>query len=119
MQTCAVGGCKRRVRAMGYCYMHYQRWFKNGDAGPADSWRETLARCSIDGCTQNALSKGWCSVHYGRWRTHGDPTKTIVTRRPESLSREDFFWSRVDKGEDNQCWEWLAHRDYKGYGRGT
>jgi hypothetical protein len=29
------------------------------------------------------------------------------------------FWSKVKRGEPNECWPWLAHRDRHGYGRFT
>lgn len=32
---CKVRGCKRPHRGHGYCNMHYQRWMKTGEVGPA------------------------------------------------------------------------------------
>ena len=29
---------------------------------------------------------------------------------------EDRFWEKVDKKSDDECWEWQASRNYKGYG---
>jgi len=35
------------------------------------------------------------------------------------LSEKDIerFWSKVDKKADEECWEWLAYKNTKGYGR--
>lgn len=29
----------------------------------------------------------------------------------------DRFWDKVQKGDEESCWEWLAHTDRAGYGR--
>ena len=29
------------------------------------------------------------------------------------------FWSKVDVGEDHECWEWQAYKDKDGYGHFT
>lgn len=31
-------------------------------------------------------------------------------------SEQERFWEKVDKKSDDECWEWLAHKDVKGYG---
>ena len=31
-------------------------------------------------------------------------------------TRANRFWSRVYKGSESGCWDWLAHRTAKGYG---
>lgn len=33
------------------------------------------------------------------------------------LTREDRFWSHVQRGAADQCWPWLAYLDGNGYGR--
>jgi hypothetical protein len=30
------------------------------------------------------------------------------------MTSEELFWAKVSKGTD--CWEWVGHRHYKGYG---
>jgi hypothetical protein len=33
------------------------------------------------------------------------------------LSTEDFFWQKVDKGKENECWNWMGSVHYMwGYG---
>jgi hypothetical protein len=34
---CQVDGCVKLAHARGWCQMHYKRWEKNGDPGPAAS----------------------------------------------------------------------------------
>ena len=29
---------------------------------------------------------------------------------------EECFWAKVKKADPNDCWEWLGHKDHKGYG---
>lgn len=31
-------------------------------------------------------------------------------------SREERFWRFVDKRGDDECWNWIAHKDVRGYG---
>ena len=31
-------------------------------------------------------------------------------------SKEDYFWEKVEKRGDDECWKWLAYTDSKGYG---
>jgi hypothetical protein len=62
--------------------------------------------CTIPDCGKPHHARGWCKIHYERWRKHGRVTLP---------SKEERFWSRVDKSGD--CWLWTASRDYKGYGQ--
>jgi hypothetical protein len=34
-----------------------------------------------------------------------------------SMENQEWFWSRVDRKENNECWEWTGNRTAKGYGR--
>lgn len=34
-KRCSVEGCENTLKARGWCPMHYQRWWKYGDVGPA------------------------------------------------------------------------------------
>ncbi len=75
--------------------------------------------CSIPGCTSPVAkrsARGWCMKHLRRYQRHGDPQKTLQPSR--DLSREDRFWSKVDKnGGFNTCWEWTKARHEFGYGK--
>jgi hypothetical protein len=44
LKTCSVEGCRRDMRARGYCNMHLKRWYRHGDplvirqyGGPQDT----------------------------------------------------------------------------------
>lgn len=78
-RTCSVGDCGRAVLARSYCSLHYGRWRKTGDPGPAEMLkpygkRTPGASCSVVGCPRDVLvaSRGMCQAHYKRWQRHGD-----------------------------------------------
>lgn len=68
--------------------------------------------CSVGGCTKTAHARGWCGMHYQRWRIHGD--LTAGRRKPDIRT---YVAKRVRVNTATGCWEWLAHVDYRGYGR--
>lgn len=56
-EPCSVPGCTRPYRCKGYCHLHYQRWRKTGDPGPAEllvlPWPDNLLKRLLpqpDGC---------------------------------------------------------------------
>lgn len=81
----------------------------------------TMTRpCSIDGCGRPHMSRGWCSAHYQRWYKRGDPLDpgAKVYEKPRRRSDPaERFWSKVDKGADDECWLWTASTDGHGYGQ--
>lgn len=44
MKTCSVDGCRRLIRARGWCIGHYNRWLKYGTPGAALLERRTGPR---------------------------------------------------------------------------
>jgi len=36
---------------------------------------------------------------------------------PKPRPLAERFWAKVDKKGSDECWEWTAHRDKKGYGK--
>ena len=68
--------------------------------------------CVIEVCDGKVFGHGWCQRHYTRWRRHGDP----LGGQPIYNSTEERFWAKVDKRDDEACWEWLAWRFQGGYG---
>ena len=70
---CAVSGCDKAARRRGWCAMHYARWSRTGDPGPAGPLPSRTPRCRIDGCERDHYAKGLCQLHYQRVRRNGDP----------------------------------------------
>lgn len=40
MLTCTISGCTRDRLARGWCELHYRRWRRHGDPGPAGTLRD-------------------------------------------------------------------------------
>lgn len=93
--TCKVPGCgKPRYYSNGFCPMHYQRWRKTGDPGPAETTRR--ATCSFRGCDRKHQSNGLCGSHASQLRRTGKlkPLRSHYPRsgvcRVEGCGRERF-----------------------------
>lgn len=72
--------------------------------------------CSVDGCTRPHVARGWCDPHYRRWRRYGDPHHSEIV--DTSMSTVERFWAKVQRGEPDECWEWIssARNGPDGYG---
>lgn len=80
--TCTVPGCGRAKRRKLYCEMHYSRWIKTGDTGPAGALVQSRdGECSAPGCASPIRSVGLCEVHYDRKR------RTGTTDLPEKVDK--------------------------------
>lgn len=117
MKLCSVEGCSKPVKARGWCAMHYDRWWKTGEVGPAEPQNVHVTqhgtvneymnyRCRCDECRaamsdyqRKAMGTPCPScgrLHYGRYR-------------PGSLCRD----CRHAKQREN-----LVHGTEAGYKRG-
>ncbi len=116
MTVCSVEGCSKSVKARGWCAMHYSRWVKYGEVGPAEAYGHIVQHgtvneymnfgCRCDECRaavsdyQRQASSAPCPTcgrsHYGRYR-------------PGSLCRDCY----VAKTREN-----LVHGTESGYKRG-
>jgi hypothetical protein len=82
---CCVEGCGRTGRlTRKMCLLHYNRWYRTGDAGESEyryggsGKRIEKGRvCSVDGCDLKHDSRGYCSMHVQRFRRNG-----VVTLEP-------------------------------------
>jgi hypothetical protein len=71
--------------------------------------------CSIEACDKSAYCRGWCRRHYRRWERTGDPH--FPPTRRQTVPPEVRFWTRVEKGDPDECWPWRGHVMVSGYGR--
>lgn len=53
--------------------MHWQRWYKTGDVGPAESTVKPAKglRCTVEGCERPRHAMGLCNLHRQRLRLKG------------------------------------------------
>lgn len=76
MKTCRhPDGCPRPSQALGLCRMHWTRFNKSGQLGPAETYRPRRPDHCIhpDGCGSKPHSRGWCAMHDARIRISGSP----------------------------------------------
>lgn len=63
-RTCSVDGCGKPRLARTWCGMHYGRWKRTGDPGPAEPMRTPKGsprpKCATDGCRARARRNGLC-----------------------------------------------------------
>lgn len=64
--------------------------------------------CTAPDCNKPHKAHGYCNTHYRRVRRNGTP---------EVLPVEHFFWQKVDKAGDDECWLWRGTMTSTGYGR--
>ena len=80
---------------------------------PARGIDMAQSTCSVEGCDRPHRARGFCDTHYREARRNGLPT----------LTRQDRFWSQVDRRGPAECWQWMGHLTDRGYGtfgaRGT
>ena len=81
MNTCNVDGCETKRFGHGYCNMHYKRWKKNGEPGPAKPYRRD--GCSVVDCPEPHCGLGFCNTHLVRFKSTGDLPTTLIRRYGE------------------------------------
>lgn len=69
--------------------------------------------CSIPECNRPLYAKGLCNTHWARSRRGHDLYRPF-DRKDWPIS--DRFWSKVDKGKENECWLWKGCAS-AGYGK--
>ena len=113
-RICSVSGCDRKWESRQLCNMHYIRFMKHGDAGPAASkfTRSTTGICSFEGCDRKNHANLYCAEH-NRQRSQGIELKPIKARLSPGASikdRLDYLTAKSDR-----CWEWQGWKR-AGYG---
>lgn len=83
-KICSVEGCEKTAIARGWCSMHWTRWSKTGDPGPAASQRPPQGDvCSVDGCERATHARNVCHDHYREQRRRGAGAQAMPRRTPE------------------------------------
>lgn len=70
--------------------------------------------CEIAECERLFVARGMCAAHYRRWSL-GRPVDAPMVPRSRPLSER--FWEKVDIQGPDDCWEWMAGLDTRGYGQ--
>lgn len=84
MAECAVPGCSKRAKTMGWCSAHYERCRTTGDVQadrPIESRTPAGGPCPVPGCDRSAEVRGLCTAHYQRRRKDGDPRADAPLRQ--------------------------------------
>jgi hypothetical protein len=121
--TCSVEGCERSGPLVrGWCGLHYQRWYRQGDPTVTLVTTDHADLCAETGCDRPYQARGWCELHYRRWLHQGDPQKVLLAMGAPVETR---FWAKVNKDgpvpvgrpELGPCWLWTASVFEAGYGQ--
>lgn len=76
-RRCAVAGCDRMARSMGWCRKHYQYNYVYGTPTPPERPRI----CVVEGCDRTVLARGLCRKHYQHNYMFGTPLTRKEARR--------------------------------------
>lgn len=114
---CTVEGCAKAAGSVrGWCVMHYTRWKRHGQTGPAAPVKVYGAfdRCTVTGCLRVPRGHGLCNAHRLRLMRRGTLAADVDVK--ERLDAWSLFWSKVDKDAGSGCWLWMACTNRGGYG---
>lgn len=71
-RSCKVAGCDRPPGPRSFCWTHYYRWNRYGDAGEAELRRKPARCCRLDACDNPAVGRDdLCRSHLDRLREYG------------------------------------------------
>lgn len=60
--------------------------------------------CTIDDCDSPLIAKGLCVKHYHRL-SRG---QSLTEKSRYEKTTEELFWDKVNKGKNDECWEWTG-----------
>lgn len=116
---CSVEPCDRPAQARGWCRMHYRRAWAHGDpatvlskgrprkpAGSKEKAPKKPRLCGVGGCTDLVVDKvnaKYCTTHHEISVRTKNPPRTVW--KPTD---EEYFWSKVVKAGDDECWKWIG-----------
>lgn len=107
-RSCSVEGCPRAPGPRGFCWTHYYRWKKYGDAGEAELRRKSARPCKLDDCTNPAVGRDdLCRSHLDRLRQFGSTDGRLCacgvrTTKGSTLCPEHYLIEmtrRIGEGE--------------------
>lgn len=109
-------------------------WKKVDRCGPDECWEWTAYR-DVQGYghinVNGKMVRAHCfsrELHYGpipegMWVFHKcgnpfcvNPKHLFLGPRGNGKTAKERFWEKVDKGEPDECWEWVGTKNPKGYG---
>jgi hypothetical protein len=105
-KTCSIDGCDHMAQTIGLCQMHYMRLIRHGTTDV-----QKKRTCSVEGCHKPRAGNGLCAMHYNRMREHGSVESVPVP------TREERFFSHVDKNGPGGCWLWIGGVANNGYSK--
>lgn len=110
--TCGIPECNRFVGAkhLGMCSAHAQRYRRGTDLYAPLAPRTVRTGCEFPNCEGPHYGRGYCVNHCIQLRK-GGPLRPL----PRKMTRENRFWTRVDRGADDECWTWNLALHKSGY----
>lgn len=111
-RICAVEGCDKGAKRIGWCRLHHERWQRHGD--PTAGRASPRTGCDVPGCYKPHEARGYCSSHYDKWKKYADPMGGVLTTKAGEPAR--FLLANVSHNSD-ECLIWPFSRYASGYGQ--
>lgn len=80
MSKCSIPECPKPVKARGWCYHHYMRWYNGMNTSSSEFLQVELHRvhskqeyCNVEGCQFKHMRDGYCRRHWVRLNLLGYP----------------------------------------------
>jgi len=110
-QLCSVPGCTGKRVSLGWCRMHYNRWYNRGSLEPLPPPRQG---CSVSGCTNKHNGHGFCQKHLIEHLRATDPRQQFRAHMDNAKRRGipfhftfeiwwEPYWHLRGTGSDQMC----------------